>query len=289
VPVGGQFFLVASDEDNRLRLYRNDASGTPVQHYDLDTFLHPDPRSPEADIEGAALLGTRAYWVSSMGRNRAGRDRVSRHVFLATDLDLDTTPPGVRPVGRPYHWLLDDLLREPALAPLGLAAAIDRPAKHPQALNVEGLAAHAGGELLLGLRSPVLEGRAILIPLRNPEAVIRGNRARFGPPSRLDLGGLGILDLTFAAGVYYILAGDPESGGNERLFRWNGTSTPPTRIKVPDLKRFQPEAVIAYPGVADLQILSDDGSRSIDDARCKDLPDPAQRRFRSFWVRTDAP
>jgi len=77
-------FAVGNDEDNRLRIYRTDLSGLPEQSRDLSGFLKVDPKRPESDLEGAAWLGDRIFWITSHGRNREGKFRESRHRFFAT-------------------------------------------------------------------------------------------------------------------------------------------------------------------------------------------------------------
>ncbi|HEY5818827.1 MAG TPA: hypothetical protein VIU14_10590 [Mesorhizobium sp.] len=59
----------------------------------------------------------------------------------------------------------------------------------PGGLNIEGLSAGAAGELLIGFRNPVPEGKAIVVPFENPAAVVENESARFGAPILLDLGG----------------------------------------------------------------------------------------------------
>ncbi|MDH7504016.1 MAG: hypothetical protein QHJ82_15070, partial [Verrucomicrobiota bacterium] len=60
-------FLVASDEDSRIRIYRNDAPGPPVQVFDLRGFLELDTQHPETDIEAAARVDDTVYWITSHG------------------------------------------------------------------------------------------------------------------------------------------------------------------------------------------------------------------------------
>ena len=50
VAISGTLFIVASDEDNVLRVYARENPGVP-QRFDLNSFLRPDEDHPEADIE----------------------------------------------------------------------------------------------------------------------------------------------------------------------------------------------------------------------------------------------
>ena len=67
VAVGPDHFLVADDNDSTLRLYaRNDPK--PVSATDFSTALGVKPTT-KTDIEGAASIGNRVYWITSHGRH----------------------------------------------------------------------------------------------------------------------------------------------------------------------------------------------------------------------------
>ena len=65
---------------------------------------------------------------------------------------------------------------------------------------MEGLAARPdGSSLLIGLRNPVANGRAVLIPFLNPREVVNGEaKPKLGTPITLDLGGRGIRSLDYS-------------------------------------------------------------------------------------------
>src|ERR1043165_7727785 len=120
-------------------------------------------------------------------------------------------------VGKPYERLLDDLLRDPKLGPFNLAAASQREPKARGALNIEGLSATPDGHLLIGFRNPIPGGKALLLPMLTPDAVIHGQAAKFGEPILLDLQGLGIRDMAFWAGQYAIIAGSYDGKGQSHV------------------------------------------------------------------------
>src|SRR5262245_46723677 len=66
VAIAADLFIVASDEDNRLRIYRRDRPGAPEQEFDLTAFLKLGA-DQEADIEGATRIGDRIFWITSHG------------------------------------------------------------------------------------------------------------------------------------------------------------------------------------------------------------------------------
>ena len=284
-------FVVGSDEDSRLRVYHADRGGPPVSEIDLTRFLDVDPRAPETDIEAATRVGDRIYWLTSHGRNVRGKFRESRDRFFATKVVTGDGVPGLVPEGKPYKELLFDLVTAPTLARYALAAAAGKAPKASDALNLEGICGMPGGRLLIGFRNPVPHGRALLVPLLNPAAVIGGTRARLGEPIELDLDGLGVRDLAFVDGRYLIVGGPTGSGGRSHLFLWEGPGTKPRRLPHTRFRGINPEALIVYPQLGErrVQLLSDDGTRVVDGCPCKLLPDRRQRSFRGVWVEPAAP
>lgn len=286
VTVNSNLFIVADDESNILQLYRADQPGNPVKQFDFNGFLEVRGKSLEADLEGAARIGDRAFWIGSHGRNKNGKERFNRHRLFATDIRLNDGDVSLIPVGMPYKRLLDDLLLDSRFREFHFEEAARLAPKEPGALNIEGLSATPEGHLLIGFRSPVRAGKAILIPLLNPNGVMEGKPGSFGSAIQLDLGGLGIRDIAWHQGTYLIIAGSSDSGHQFRLYRWTGPGNTPERLPVKHLDRYQPEALVIYPqlGLKTFQVLSDDGTFLIDGCPCKELKDPARKTFRSFWL-----
>jgi hypothetical protein len=288
VAVSSNLFIMANDEDNLLRVYDRERPGPAVQSFAAGTFLHVDPRKPETDIEGAARDRDRIYWITSHGRNRSGEARESRHRFFATAFRVDDQGRvELKAVGQPYSRLLGDLVAEPRLSKFKLAAASSRAPKDQGGLNIEGLCTSTNGQLLIGFRNPIPGGRALIVPLQNPNDLLAGRRAKFGNPMLLDLGGLGVRDLAWANGRCLIIAGPSDGKGRFHLYDWNGHDTKPRKIPETHFRGLNPEALVAYPDAPanEFQILSDDGTRKVAGEDCKKLIDPARKSFRSFWIR----
>ena len=134
------WFAAASDEDNVLRVYDRSRPGVPTARLDVTDFLEPEePKDLEADIEGAAMLGNRIYWIGSHGRSSKGKMRLMRRRLFATA--VRETKQGVKlvPVGRPYVTLLDDLAACAALQRFDLKEAASRAPEEPGGMNIEGL------------------------------------------------------------------------------------------------------------------------------------------------------
>ena len=286
VAVSSNLFVVADDEDNLLRLYRSDRGGGPLKEFDCSAFLQWEGKYPEADLEGAARLGDRVFWIGSHGRNKDGKERLSRCCLFATDIRAIDGAVTLTPVGKPYRRLLVDLISDSRFEQFHLAEAAKRAPKAPGGLSIEGLSATPGGHLLIGFRNPIPGGNALLIPLLNPNEVIEGKPGRFDPAIQLDLGGLGVRDIVYHEGIFIIIAGSWHEGGPSRLYRWAGVGARPGPLTVAHLGGYNPEAIVIYPqtGLRELQILSDDGNRAIDRVPGKEVSDPRRKRFRSFWV-----
>lgn len=281
-------FAVANDEDNVIRIYQTEPPGPPVQAFDLSGFLQVDPRKPETDLEAVGWLGDKVFWIGSHGRNRAGKYRPNRDYLFATSFTKTASGFQLVPVGKPYHRLLADLLREPRLQAFQLAEGSFLAPKSPGAVNIEGLAGTPDGHLLLGFRNPVPAGRALLVPLLNPDGILAGEDARLGDPILLDLGGRGVRDIARWHDGYLISAGPAGSVGDFALYAWAGGGAKPKRIKGVRLKHFHAEGIVVYPDrPRSFQLLSDDGTRPIGGVPCKQLPDASQRGFRSLWIDLD--
>jgi hypothetical protein len=222
VTFGGDpnLFFVANDEDQGeviLRLYSlvphpNGSGPLMVSHISAE-FLELEKKHREVDVEGAARIGDLIYWIGSHSASKDGKERPNRRRLFAT---LEDPGAGglLRPVETPYKTLIDDLEEDDRYKPLHLAKAGKKAPKKTNALSIEGLAATPDGGLLIGFRNPIPDGKALLVPLKNPGEVIRGKPARFGDPIFLDLGGLGIRSIERAAdGLYLIVAGRHDEGG----------------------------------------------------------------------------
>lgn len=287
IQAGTTLFVVADDEDQertRLRVYDAAQDGPPVREHVLDVHaLAPDPKEPEIDLEGAAWLGDRIFWTGSHSRSRKGKKRPSRHRLFATVV-RDGVP---EIAGTPYCNLVEDVARE-------LRLDID-PAASPKqgGLSIEGLSAGSEpGMLWIGLRSPLLDGKSLLIPLLNADRVVDDQAAaRFGDPVLLDLGGLGVRSIDYWPDrrSYLILAGPSGEGkGAFGLMRWSGPiSSHPETLDAVDFGSLgvdagaAPEALLVEPQSGCVYILFDEGNRSTGGVKCKDS---SEQSFRSISI-----
>ncbi len=71
--LGAGRIAVADDEDNHLRVYDLAAGGPPIELIDTSAELADERgKHPEMDLEAAATIGTRVYWIGSHSRKKSG-------------------------------------------------------------------------------------------------------------------------------------------------------------------------------------------------------------------------
>lgn len=176
------------------------------------------------DLEGITTDGTHFYVVSSQSRPKAiATEGLVRFKFDARNQSIK----GVESISGLKQFLVENVaeLREDG----------DKKGKEG-GLNIEGLAwDRRQGRLLLGLRSPIVDGHALLVPLRlrDPQGAfiidnleVEGSRA-----IRLPLGGGGIRGIEYdrRANVFRIISGAAEDQDQTDfgLWEWNGNEQQP--------------------------------------------------------------
>lgn len=133
-------------------------------------------------------------------------------------------------------------------------------------INIEGLAWDpAGSRLLLGLRSPLADGMALVVPLKVGAGPLSADRLQLdGPALKVALGsddGIRGMEYDAAARAFRIIVGASRGGGEARLVEWSGQGTA-TR----EVRRFaaalKPEGVAATKLAGrDLTVVLCDSSR----------------------------
>jgi hypothetical protein len=281
VALDATYFVVANDEDNDLRIFRR---GQPqaVVTLPLSRYLNT---TREADLEGAARIGTRIYWISSHGRNSSAKVRTDRYRFFVTEIDAATSPPALRPLITPHTDVLRQMLEAGGLRSWRLAEAAKLAPEAEGGLNIEGLADTVDGKLLIGFRNPVRNGKALVVTLRNPQQAATGSAADFGPAIGLDLGGRGVRAIERLDSGYLVVGGPTAEIGDFALYRWSGlAANVPQRLPDVAFGTLRPEALFTWPHNGLVQVLSDDGGIVAQGVACKDRP-AGQRSFRSIDFR----
>lgn len=272
-------FMVADDEHNILQIYDKNSPGKKPQSVNLRSIFPgeiKDAKGSEIDIEGAAVLGNKIFWIGSHGTNKDAEPRPERQRLFAISVK-----PGageefvVERAGKIYTTLLTDLEKDERFKKYGIGAAKKIQPKGIGGLSIEGLAATPNGSLLIGFRNPliggkmqngrIVGGKALLVTLTNPLDVIQGKAAQFDSPIELDLGGYGIRSIeSRTKDEYLIVAGpyhenDATPREESRLYRWAGKTVAPIDVKLDDLNV---EAAFFYPNDSkQVELLSDDGNK----------------------------
>ena len=253
VPVRTNLFLAASDEDNALRLYSFDTPGPALREFELSRFIGVVGKSIEADIEGAALIGNRAFWIGSRGRNYLGKVRLNRCGLFATDILNPGPKMSLLPVGLPYRTLLEDLERDPRMARFHLEHASILPPKHEGALNIEGLAATSAGWFAHWFSEiPFRTRKRWLFPcsiqMRWLPAADHGLAIRFCST----WAGWVFVNLCFHSGSYTIIAGPADirrAAATSGFFEWSGESGYLPAKAANHIRGYSPEAVMVREGI----------------------------------------
>ncbi len=307
VAVDDSHFIVGNDEDEILLLYTTDGSTmTAVQSFNFSSYLRSNP-DHESDIEDAARSGDRIYWVSSHGRSKKGKKRNNRYRLFATDI-RDAPPTLQLQWGGSYDHLVQDMLERESWDDNSMVTRetieliaqatqlgkkkVDELGPKKAGLNIEALAvAPNRGGLLIGFRNPLVQGKALILNLKNPDALLSnsGARARFSRPVYIDLGGLGLRSMSYdpVRKGFFIIAGPKKNRGPFKLFRWNGMHDPsPVFVReLPHAKRSYPEALLIHGH--QLQVLNDEGRRKIGKRKCKTVS-REKRGFSEQWYELDA-
>jgi pSer/pThr/pTyr-binding forkhead associated (FHA) protein len=103
------------------------------------------------------------------------------------------------------------------------------PADEKDGINIEGITWDPDRErLLLGMRAPVVDGEALIVPVRlhDPHGAFTADNLEFGAAMRLPLGGLGIRDIQYDSRLksFLIIAGQSSHHDKKvfKLWEWDG-------------------------------------------------------------------
>jgi len=256
--------------------------------------------APEADIEGATIFRGRIVWISSHGRNSKGKVKPDRFQLFASHTIDQRAGTATAGFSSSFHDLLSVVIGSTDTAYDPLRAAIGDLAKRDEALapkrddyNIEGLTVTKDGNaLLIGMRNPLVDQRAILFELDGFDAFLNGDPGRLsvGKLMLIDLHDRGIRDIVWSPAhqSYLIAAGqadDDDQGPGFALFKWDGSATPARISAFGDFNRdfdhFHLEAIVPLlqrsgDGLVpsnDVLVLSDDGARAMPDGKpCKKEP-----------------
>jgi hypothetical protein len=193
-----------------------------------------------ADPEGITTDGTWVYVVGSQSRGQGAS--LARFKFDASSKKASSVESmtGLEP-------MLEGVIPVGATASGGEDGKKGKKKDEASGLNIEGLAWDPkGSRLLLGVRSPVVDGMALAVPLRlrDPAKPLSTDNVSVEEPLRIDLGGSGIrgIEHDAASGGFQIIAGHPTGARDFRLVRWSGAGTAVENVQ-PFAQGEKPEGV----------------------------------------------
>jgi hypothetical protein len=231
------------------------------------------------DLEGLALdRAGFVYAITSHSRGDDGDEKTSREKLVRFRIEGDrvVNPTVVEGLKRAMT------ARHPVLA----AAAKLRDVKDSGGLNIEALEFSPDQQrLLIGFRSPLHDGRAIIASVENPRGIFEADE----PPrvatalDELDLGGHGIRGLSYVPSIgEYLVIGGPVSRAQAQfdLWLWSGLQgASARRVTVPGLQGLEHAEGVSpavIDGVERIIIVSDDGNRQAGRFASYLLLDPGQ-------------
>lgn len=276
----GRFLVVEDEKEHPLSLVTIGADGT-VETTALTAGLLQmfSPFWKLDDLEGlAADRAGFVYAITSHSRDDDGDEKKSREKLVRFRVDGDRV---VNPE------IVDGLKRALTTRHAVLAAAAQvRDVKAGRGLNIEGLEISPDQQrLLIGFRSPLRDGRALIASVENPAAIFELDEApRIAPLlEELDLGGHGIRGLSYVPSLgAYLVIGGPTSREPAAfdLWHWSGEpGAPARRLTVPGLRGFEKAEGVSpavVGGIERIVVVSDDGDGAA--GRCASylLLDPTQ-------------
>ncbi len=275
----GETLLVVDDDRPRtlFRLRRDPATPGALL---LDGTI-PLPDGGPDDLEGLTRLGDTLVATGSFGRSRKCKDRPERARLLLW--------PAARPADahpRALPALAAALQREPdclaalfvAPPPAGADALCRRLVEAERGanqqscptLNVEAIVADGASRLWLGLRRPLLDGRAVLL-----RVATGADRVRFDAVATVSLGPRGLRDAAVDGATLLLLAGPVEDG--PELFTLEALPldalVPGATLTPASKGRTLPRGAEAIAPAADgIWLLTDGGRDDKDDLRCRTPP-----------------
>jgi hypothetical protein len=239
------FCLLALDADGRM-------AGSPV------AAAAPDKLN---DLEGLTIGPSgHLYAITSHSRDgdaevKKSRRRLMRFRVVGDAIVDAAVFDGLLPALTAAH---------PALAAAAQVAAV----KEAGGLNIEALEmAPDGKELLVGLRGPVIDDRAAVVVLAEPDALFDAGAAAKAVVRTVDLGGQGIRSMAWLPALRgYLVVSGPLSREKAAfgLWLWDGTDSAARRVSIQgvnDIARTEGVTGAQIGGKAMVLLVSDDGDR----------------------------
>lgn len=259
----GRFLVVEDEKQHPISLFSMDPEGpSDVQPVERETG---ESLGKLDDLEGLTLdAAGNLYAITSHSRDSDGETKKSREKLVRLRID------GLRII---LAAVCRDLKAGLCATHAVLAQAAEvLDVKRDGGFNIEAIEiAPDSGQLLIGFRSPLQAGRAMIAHLENPSDVFdNGAAPRIAPTlDTLDLGGHGIRGLSWVPALegYLVISGPvARETAQFRLWFWRGGADDPAHpVHIDGLPGFE-HAEGVSPALIDGQpsilMVSDDGDRA---------------------------
>jgi hypothetical protein len=207
--------LIVEDESNakslKLLEIEEDGSVVEIGNLYLPKQVKKIFKKGVEDLEALTLHNEMVYAITSHTYSKSGKRKASREKLMMFRYD-----DGAIEDFSIYGDLKKDLQIE-------FSELFKQTLFTKNSMDIEGMASDIkGGGLLIAFKSPIVEDKALLIPLYNPKELLLGEEeAKFGKKILLDLKGLGIRDIFYdpQKKAYWIIAGSKE-GRESRFELW---------------------------------------------------------------------
>lgn len=261
----GRFLVVEDEKSHPFSLMVIGADGS-VQSTELTAGLFQifSDFWKLDDLEGLALdQAGFVYAITSHSRDDEGREKKSRERLVRFRVEGSRVEDAK---------VVDGLkLALTSTHPELASAAMIRDVKTGGGLNIEALEISPDQQrLLIGFRSPLRDGRAIIASVENPQGLFEADEVPrvAADLDELDLGGHGIRGLSYvpSVGEYLVISGPvSREPGQFALWLWNGQPGGAARrvtvLGLQGLERAEGVSPAVIDGVARIVIVSDDGNR----------------------------
>lgn len=260
----GRLVIVEDESSRALSVVEFRPDGSISENALPDNFLLQSFKRAINDLEGLTMSSNGyVYAITSHSRNKKGKRKKRRELMLRFKVDGNKViDNGI------YKNLIDDLKSSGILKSV-VDKGIDNNIIFNK-INIEAFSfVKEKNNLLMGFRSPLIDGKSMLITLKNPEGIFEHNeQAIFASEViLLDLDGGGIRSLDYDPHLKGYLMSNEIKGENgklkSQLWFWKGNPDQmPEKINLPDmfnLKNIESIAPVTVNGEPRLLLLSDNG------------------------------
>lgn len=264
----GRFIVLEDERSQAIDILTLDANGdltekvlrppTILRWVFGDSAVHALEDLEAVDVDEQGFV----YAVTSHSRRENGKRRSQREHLVRFRLDGDRVSDFAK-IGdlRKHIGAQHKLLKRSTKV---------RDVKDEGGFNIEGLSLDASGErLLIGLRGPLQDGKAVIVTLENPQGVFEsGEEPRIAADLiLLPLKGGGIRAIAYVPRLsgYLVISQRPSRKRDKafKLWFWNGQpSHRPQRVRVDgveELRRAEGVTPVKADGFEGIMIVSDDG------------------------------